>query len=292
MKSVLICPTVCSSVPLLARRLPLVMQPYFGRTLLDYWLEHLACAGVSHVTVLAADHLDLVRALVRNGERWGLKAEVWREPRHRTAALVRAEFRSQDEPDADWLPEPEDVAVLDHFPGRPGAPLFQSYPGWFKALQDFLPRAAGPHRIGVREIKPGIWAALRARVSPLAQLRAPCWIGERAQIGPRCIIGPEAIIEDGALVDSDCEIAFSVVGPQTFVGKWTEVRHSLAWGDGLLNWRNGSFVSVPDPFLLCALGPSTPNINPPVLTQLTNFWARTKAELQAHWRQLVTHKGG
>ena len=29
------------------------------------------------------------------------------------------------------------------------------------------------------------------------------------------------------------------------------VRHSLVWGDGITNWRNGSFLEVKDAFLLC-----------------------------------------
>jgi len=30
----------------------------------------------------------------------------------------------------------------------------------------------------------------------------------------------------------------------------TDLRHSLAWGRGLLNWQSGSFTEVPDDFLL------------------------------------------
>jgi hypothetical protein len=292
MKAALICPPAAPAVALLARRLPLIIQPFFGRTLLDYWLEHLAASAVSHVTVLASEHLDLVRALVRNGERWGLKAEVVREQSQSlTPAAIRADYRSRQE--QGWLARPNDITILDHFPGLPRFPLFQTYPGWFAALQEFLPRAAGPARIGMRQLSPGVWVHLRARIFPGARLRPPCWIGDRVQIGPRCVVGPHAILEDGALVESDCEISSSVVGAQTFIGKWTEVRDSLAWGDSLLNWQTGSFVSVPDRFLMCAISPVPSAAEPPPwLAHLTACYARTKLELQMLWRQFLTHKQG
>ena len=289
MNAVLICPSGCPAVPKLEQKLPLAIQTYFGRTLLDYWLEHLAGSGVSHVTVLAEDHLGLVRALVRNGERWGIKAEVLRKPRQLTLAAMRAEYRGSDE--ANWLPEPHDITLLDHFPGLPQFRLFQTYSGWFEALQQFLPRAAGTCRIGMREIQPGIWVSVRACISPLARLHAPCWIGEHATIGPRCIIGPQSIVEDGAFVESDSEISASVIGPQTFIGKWTEVRRSLAWGESLLNWETGSFVSVPDPFLMCSLSPSHAEKISPHLARVKAAYTRTKSDLQLLWQELLAHKG-
>jgi hypothetical protein len=288
MKAALICPHAYPAVPLLEHRLPQILHTYFGRTLLDYWLEFLAVSGVSHVTLLAADHLELVRALVRNGERWGLKAEVVPEARRVTAAAARAEYRGNDP--SEWLPEPHDFTVLDHFPGMPRYPLFQSYSGWFEALQQFLPRAARSCRIGVREPKPGVWVAAHAHVSPHARLLAPCWVGERVNIGPRCVIGPRAVVEDGAAVEADSEITSSVIGPHTYVGKWTEVRQSLAWGNSLLNLENGSFVIVPDPFILSSLSPVAPpppQLPTPLRAQIASSLNRMKSDLQLLWRQLV-----
>jgi hypothetical protein len=286
MKAALICPQAYPAVPLLEHRLPQILHTYFGRTLLDYWLEYLAVSGVSHVTLLAAGHLELVRALVRNGERWGLKAEVLPEAGHVTAAAARAEYRGSDQ--AEWLPEPHDFTMLDHFPGMPRHPLFQSYSGWFEALQQFLPRAARSCRIGVREAKPGVWVAAHAHISPRARLVAPCWIGERASIGPRCVVGPRAVVEDGVVVEADSEITLSAIGPH----KWTEVRQSLAWGNSLLNLETGSFVIVPDPFILSSLSPAAPplpQLPTPLRTQIAAAFNRTKSDLQLLWREFVTH---
>jgi len=45
----------------------------------------------------------------------------------------------------------------------------------------------------------------------------------------------------------------SIVGPETYVGEFTEVKHSLAWGSTLINWQTGSCTHVPDAFLLSPL---------------------------------------
>src|SRR4051812_349138 len=140
MKALLICPAERPAVPVLQRMLPLVMLPVLGRSLLEYWLEHVAALGASHVSILAADKPERVRALVGNGARWGLKAELVPATCELPPAAVRTEYREQSE--NDWLAAPDDVTLLDHFPGLPQHPLFRSYAEWFAGLLEFMPHAA------------------------------------------------------------------------------------------------------------------------------------------------------
>ena len=143
---------------------------------------------------------------------------------------------------------------MDHLPELPAFPLFTSYADWFVALQAWMPRAATPERIGAREIQPGVWIGLHTRIAADAQLRAPCWIGDHVYVGHGAIVGPMAIIERAAFVEPGVEISYSLIGPETFVGQCTEVRHSLACGGTLVNWKLDSCIKVPDAFLLCSLG--------------------------------------
>jgi hypothetical protein len=136
----------------------------------------------------------------------------------------------------------------------PALPLFESYAGWFAALRAFLPHAVTPDRIGAHEVRPGIWVGLHAQISPSAQLQAPCWIGERVVVCDDAIIGPNAIVEDRAIVERGAQVANSVIGPETFVGRLISVQNSLASGSTLTNWQNGSSVVVPDAYFLCSLG--------------------------------------
>ena len=54
---------------------------------------------------------------------------------------------------------PHAVVLMDHLPGRPDLPLFESYASWFAALRAWLPRALTPSRVRVSEVSPGIWCS-------------------------------------------------------------------------------------------------------------------------------------
>jgi hypothetical protein len=252
MKTVLICPADRPTVSALAETVPLVLLPVMGKPLLAYWLEYLADIGIREVRVLATDRPEQVRAAVGRGERWGMDVEVVPVLREMPVAEARAKYRAKDE--RDWPAEPRDVVVIDRFPGLEQYPLFDSYTSWVSAVQTWLPHGALRHRVGVREISPRVWAGLRSRISETAKLIGPCWIGENVWIGPNAKIGPYAILENCVVVESGTEVANSSVGPETFIGALTEVRNSLAWGNTLINWRNGSRTTVPDAFLMCSLG--------------------------------------
>jgi len=252
MKALLICPGERKAVAALAEACPLSNVPILGKALIEYWLEYLAECGATHVCVLATDRPEQVRALVGDGARWGLRVEVLPEFRELAVDEARAKYQSENEPE--WLPAPDDAQLMDHLPRLQGHFLFASYADWVAALQAWMPRAATPDRIGLRQIKPGVWAGLHTQIAPDAELYAPSWIGENVYIGPGAVIGPYAVLESGAYVEGDAEITGSVIGPATFVGKFTEVCRSIAWGSTLVNWKLDSCIKVADAFLLCGLG--------------------------------------
>jgi acetyltransferase-like isoleucine patch superfamily enzyme len=251
MKALLICPAEREGVAALTEFVPLSNLPILGKSLIEYWLEHLTTLGAKEVWVLASDRPEQVRALVGHGARWGLRVTVHPETRELTPAEARTKYRAAD--DARWLDAPADATLMESLPGLSEFPLFGSYSDWATALEAWLPHAATSGRIGVHEIQPGVWAGLNTHVSPSAKLQAPCWLGNHAYVAPGAVVGPRAILEDRAFVESGAEVSHSVIGPETFVGKLTEVRHSIAWGSTLVSWKLGSCIKVPDAFLLCPL---------------------------------------
>jgi hypothetical protein len=162
---------------------------------------------------------------------------VLSEVRELSVAEARARFKL------------ETTVLADRLPDLPEAPLFISYAGFFNALQRWQPMAR-EHRVGAKEISPGVWAGLGCKFDLSAKLLAPCWLGENVWVRGNVTIGPDAFVEDSALVDHDAEVAHSWVGPWTYVGALTHVNQSLAWADGLLNHTNGSFTEILDGFLL------------------------------------------
>lgn len=250
MKSLLICPADRPGVARLADHSPLVLAPLCGKCVLEFWLEALAARGVKHVTILASDRPDQVRAVADDGRRWGLQVELIPQARELSAAEARKRFRPDE---AASGPTEDDVVVLDSLPGQ-ARPIFESYAEWFAAALAWLPHASTPARIGVREIQPGIWVGLHSQIDPTARLQAPCWIGENVFVGPGATIGPNAIVDDRVVVESGARIEQSAIWPETFVGRLVAVRNSVASGGLLLNWMTGSCLQVPDAFLLGPLG--------------------------------------
>lgn len=244
MKSLLICPADRPGVALLADTVPLAVAPLLGKSVIEYWLEALSARGVKHVTVLASDRPQLVRHLVGDGARWGLQLEVIPQSRELSVEEARARHAS----------DTTEIILLNTLPGLPTHPLFESYEGWFAALQAYLPHAVSDTRIGMHEVQPGIWIGLHAQVDPTAQLHAPCWIGEHVLVSAGANIGPGAILEDRVVIEAGARVTQSVIGPETFVGELISVQHSLAQGSTLVNWMTDSCLHVPDAFFLCALG--------------------------------------
>src|SRR5687768_2396451 len=118
MKTILICPNQANGIPVLADSKPAVTLPFLGERFICYWLQHLATEKFKEVRIVTTDPVDQIIEYTGNGSRWGLKVEVFHEVRELNAAEARKRYRPAYE--TDWLPEPNDVIVADHFPGVQG----------------------------------------------------------------------------------------------------------------------------------------------------------------------------
>src|SRR5436305_575545 len=128
MEKILICPGERAAVGFLSQTVPLVAVPILGENLLSYWMEWLANAHVKEVLVLATDRPELVRSVLQDGSRWGLRVKVQSELRE----LTPAEVWARGSPEIGSLPSSvEDVILIDHLPGMPDPILFRSYGDWF-----------------------------------------------------------------------------------------------------------------------------------------------------------------
>ena len=122
MKALLICPADRTSVSHLAASVPLSNVPILGKTLVEYWLEHLLSLGAREITILSSDRPHLVRELVQDGTRWGLKVEV--VPERWELSLTEARAKYIHDGNGEWLSEPNHAVVMDHLPGLRQHPLF------------------------------------------------------------------------------------------------------------------------------------------------------------------------
>jgi hypothetical protein len=251
MKTILICPSERHEMEQLTTNHPLAALPLFGETVLGLWLGHLAGSGVKQVQILAADRADQIKALVGSGERWGIEAMVCSEAIEPTPEEARKKHKPGE--GGGYLPQPEDVQVVDHLPWDDSYPMMADYAAWFAACRQVLGQIQPGFRVGMRQMKPGVWVGRGSQIAPDAQIEGPCWLGRGVHVGGNAVIGPNVIVEDETYIDETAELADCWVGPETYVGTLTQVRESLAWGSTLVNWRTDSHIVVPDPFLLSSV---------------------------------------
>lgn len=251
MKSVLILPGPRPAVDALAETAPLGNLCLFGSTLAARWIEHLASLGAKEVKVIASDRPEKIRASVGDGSRWGVKVEVIESSTEMAVQDGLAQYRPKGE--AGWLEAPHDVIVADTLPGLPRQKLFESYDGFFHALKESMPFITARGRVGLKQIRPGVWAGLRVHISDDAVLEAPCWLGDGVHIEKGAHVGPNAILEDLSWVSAGADVFDSVIAPETHLGVATSLNHSVAVGSTLIDWESGSVTKIADSFLLCSL---------------------------------------
>jgi hypothetical protein len=286
MKVLLLCPSESPAVDLFSRHVPLSNVPLLGHSLLEYWLSHLASSGVEQVLVVAHDRPEQVQAVVGHGERWGLSAKVAVETRALTPAQAWLKYGAE----LDQTPAQGSVVTLDHFPGLAEKPVFASYAAWFEALQEWMPHALTPDRVGMREVQPGVWLGRRSQISASARLRPPCWVGAQVTIGRGAGIGPNVIVEDGACIEPGVEIVSSCVGPSTFVGRGAWLAESVAWGDDLVHWPSGAVTTLGAPFLVRALRRPRQAVRGGWLNRIAQACGRRKEGAEVAWKDVLLHR--
>lgn len=234
MNASIVCPSGSAALEPFEKRSPLALIPLLGRNVLDWHLAEVFQRGEREVRISATDRPEQIRRYLRNGEPWGLKVEL--TPRAEESAPADGE------------------TVADHLPGAADG-AFTGYGDWFETVRAAF-RKGGTGRIGMREVAKDVWVHVRAEVDAKAQLTGPCWIGARAHVGANARLGPDAYVEDDCTVEKGATVRESWVGPRTFVGAFTEIVESLAWGGTLCKWTTGAVTEVADAFLLGDLPPA------------------------------------
>ncbi len=244
-KVILICPDQRAALEELTGGVPLALAVYLGKPLIEHALDGLARNGVTDVLLLASDRPSEVRAYVGEGAAWGVKVRISPESSELSTAEA-AERHASFGHDA--------VLTLDSLPQAPDVQLIKDADSWHHSRARLLPLLAR-NQIGARELSPGIWCGMKARVSNSAILRAPCWIGPNTMVGAEAIVGPQGFVESDSVIDAQATVENSTVGPRTYLGSMTHLGESVAAGPVLVNWRNGSMTRLTDAFLLSRLDP-------------------------------------
>ena len=244
----IICPDHRSCAGFARRIRPLALWPVLGRTLLDLWLEHLAAAGVTQATILAADRPHEVREAVEQGRSWGLSITVLAVKSEPSIAEARLRFTGKDS--SGRVPS---IITLDTLPLRVDKPLWESSSTLFDLMLSSLRGTSPESRPDMQEIAPEVHVSSRAQIAATAKIEGPVWIGPQVIVGDQAQILAGSVIEEGSYIDHHAIVSEGWVGPGTYVGALTQVQNSFVWGGGIENWRKGVFLEVTDDFLLTNL---------------------------------------
>lgn len=242
---ILICPDQRPALEALTGGVPLALAIYLGKPLVEHAFDGLARSGVTDVLLLASDRPSDVRAYVGDGSAWGVQVQISPESCELSPAEAAVRHASFGH---------DAVLTLDRLPQAPDVPVIADAETWHNSRALLLPLLA-VHQIGAREISPGIWCGMKARVNSSAILHAPCWIGPNSMVGAKAIVGPHGYVESDSVIDAHATLENSTVAPRTYLGSMTHLGDSVAAGPVLVNWRNGSLTRLADAFLLSRLDP-------------------------------------
>lgn len=242
---ILICPDQRPALEDLTGGVPLALAIYLGKPLIEHAFDDLARIGVTDVLLLVSDRPSDVRAYVGEGSAWGMQVRISPEPSELTPAEAAARHVSFGH---------NLILTLDSLPQAPDVPIIRDADTWHNSRAQLLPLLASS-QIGTRELSPGIWCGMKARVNSTAVLQAPCWIGANTVVGAQAIVGPHGYVERDSVIDAHATVENSTVGPRTYLGSMIHLGDSVAAGPVLGNWRNGSLTRLTDAFLLSRLDP-------------------------------------
>ncbi|MFT3921961.1 MAG: hypothetical protein QM778_05455 [Myxococcales bacterium] len=102
------------------------------------------------------------------------------------------------------------------------------------------------------EIKPGVWVARGARVSPEAQVSGPVLIGANARVLGDAKIGPRAVLGEGVVVERGAAVSEASVGANTILGEGTRIRSAYADAQGIVSFETGGRTPIGESLVLAA----------------------------------------
>ena len=82
------------------------------------------------------------------------------------------------------------------------------------------------------EVKPNIWIAKSAKISPTADISAPCIIGEQTELRPSAFIRGSVIIGNGCVVGNSTEVKNAIIFDSV------QIPHYNYVGDSILGYRS------------------------------------------------------
>ena len=125
-----------------------------------------------------------------------------------------------------------------------------NHPRDLRKLASDMLRGVCSSRPSGKEIKPGIWVGEGAEIHRRARIVAPAYVGRGSKVKEDTLITRCSNIERGCHVDAGTVVEDSSVLPNTHIGIWLDVCHSVANGNKLLSLERDVVVTISDPSVM------------------------------------------
>jgi mannose-1-phosphate guanylyltransferase/phosphomannomutase len=83
------------------------------------------------------------------------------------------------------------------------------------------------------------------------------FVGSGCEVHPTAELSHEVVISDHVIIDRHARLSDTVVLPDTYVGEWVNLSHSIAWGNDLIRIDIDTHIRITDAFLLADLRQTT-----------------------------------
>ncbi len=101
-----------------------------------------------------------------------------------------------------------------------------------------------------KQVRPGVWIDEGAEIRRTARIVAPAYIGRRSKILEDAVVTRCSSVESDCVVDCGTVVEDSSILPNTHVGIWLDVCHSIVNGNKILSLKRDIMVAISDPSLM------------------------------------------
>jgi NDP-sugar pyrophosphorylase family protein len=118
-----------------------------------------------------------------------------------------------------------------------------------KLVQDVLRGHCEMRPLG-KEIRPGVWVDDGAQIHGGTRIVAPAYIGSGSTIGEDSVVTRCSNIESNCYIDYGTVIEDSSILPNSYVGIWLDVAHTVVQGNKLWNLDRDVALEMHDPSVI------------------------------------------
>lgn len=256
-------------------RLPKVVLSICGKSLVEFWLDMLCDSKLTEINIVGANN-DKIIDVIGSGSRWGMAitySGTLEEKLTQDTLIINVDhlcdINSMDlfgiDENTSFFVQNNKIAVflkadticIDPFDMDLSVTEIAGEHISIQSLKDFhklnLDVLLGKYDHLVpagRRISERLYLNKMSKYSSRNLCSGSLYLGARCKIDKSVSIQNNVIIGRNAIISREAKISNSIILPNTHIGKFTELNHSIVWGKYLIRLDYDVVVEIEDQFIL------------------------------------------